>query len=323
MSELHFVDDTQLSQPPRFDIVGLYRDHEPTAVSDLDYLRWHKTVDSFPQELPFPDGRKEQLRSVTRALGCFLADLGVQITPEKVPPPQRFHFFADKQTMNEAMKPQEDAERYAQANGICDSSNIFVVEADNALSHASHEAIHFMSYESWRLTPIQKRIFLRKRTLHIPQQVRSGYQLQPIRDTPIRFDFINELLTEMTNIYVQQKYWQKDKSLPVEATFTPGYIVSLVIGEEMIKQAAAKQGVTPKDIFLPLAKGLFTGDMKALRAVHQAIGKTGFKVAADAHSRDSGFETGFGLAARIGVPQVRERFDEAEQSNILPAFEWM
>ena len=326
MSEIQ-PDGTSFQHLPAYDIAGMRGDSEDQVRAEIAEIRENQIIRKFPHELPFPEGREEELKNVARALGFFLADLGVQVAPQKMPSPQRFHFFADEKAMHRALCAalgrQDNPERYTNANAICDYSNNYVLEDGQQLSHANHAAIHFMGYELWQLQPVRQRNWLgRKRTVHLPHQVQAGYQLRSAQKRPIRFEFLHAALAEMTSIYVQQGYWPDYPNLPVKPTTEPSHIVSLITVEEMIKKTAADQEVDPKVLFLSLAKGLFTGNTKAMDTVSHSIGPA-FRIAVEAPSVTDSFEAGFALAAQIGLPQVKERFDEAEAAQALEAFEWM
>lgn len=313
-----------ISELPRFDIVGPYRHREAEALYALDYIDRVRTVDHYDTEIPLTPERAAQLGSIISATEHFLLDLDVRLPQERIPETKRFHYFSTAQDMRSAAGYNEQDPRYGKAHGICDYHNVLITEAgdDSTLLTSQHESIHFMAHQAWRPTPMKIRRFggLLRNTIYIPTPVRSGYirAVSELGDPP-RFDMMQEMFIEMISIYIKQNYWQSYDDLPMSNVFVPGYFRLLVTGEEMISKAARSLGMSQKEIFLPIAKGLFSGEMDGLRLLSQGLGTAAFRAAVHAGPLDISPN----LAIRMGVPEANERISRATPRHPVEIFGWM
>lgn len=315
-----------IKELPRYNIVGPYRSMETQALADLAYVDQRFTVDRYNAEVPLTPERMAQIRSITHATKQFLLDLGVQLPQDRIPETNRFHYFSAAHEMRSAAGYSEDDARYGKAHGICDYHNILVTETgdDITVLSSQHEAIHFMAHQTWGLTPVQtKRLFgLVSNTIYAPSQVRSGYlHAAHNPDDPTRFELLHELFIEITNIYIKQNYWQNYDNLPTCNVFVPGYFTLLVTGEEMLNATAKKLGMSTKDVFLPIAKGIFTGEMNGLRLLGQGLGTDAFRTAVHAGLLDISPD----LILKMGVPEANKRLDQAYATpdKSVEIFGWM
>lgn len=314
------ADATRLIPP--YVLVGPARSAQDShrALTDIKGFL-HRT--SFAGEQSSSEERIGQLRSVVLALGDFLNDLGVELPEEKKPSPDRFHFFADQATMSAAIRSAKNQAKsegdplVENSIGLCDNQNIF--QRDATMEVATHEAIHFMSRETWRPEIIRKRSFFRKYEFAAPWPVKTGYSTKPNARETWRFDFLNEAIIEMSTIYTGGLYWRNYDNLAWQNQFTPGYLSAILFTEELIQQSAATQGIGPKDIFLPLAKGVFTGEMDGLRLLSKGIEKDVMRQVIRA-DRSMG---GVALSAITGATNVGDRLETARKTGVIEAFGWM
>jgi len=315
-----------IKELPRFNIVGPYRGMETQALADLAYMDKRFTVDRYNAQIPVTPERIAQIRSINHATEQFLLDIGVQLPQDRIPEASRFHYFNTASEMRSAAGYSDEDARYSKSHGICDYHNILVTETgdDSTVLTSQHEAIHFMAHQAWGLVPIQtKRLFgLVRNIIYAPSQVRSGYlHATHNPDNPTRFELLQELFIEITNIYIKQNYWPNYDNLPTSNVFVPGYFTLLVIGEEMLNATAKRLGMNTKDVFLPIAKGLFTGEMNGLRLLNQGLGTDAFRAAVHAGPLDVSPD----LVLKMGVPEANKRVSQAyaAPNESTEIFGWM
>ena len=301
---------------PAHTLVGPHRNAGKHLVKLTTFLERGNIVSEVPGELPRSPERAAQLNNMTHAMQTFLAAQGLRLPPQRVPAPERFHFLPDEATLKKWTQSR-GRPWYDGLMGYCDRQNIFVVEEGNAfndMTRVNHEAIHFMAHNTWRPQPIKIKsvIPFRRSTLYVGEWSRWGY-VHASDSGKHNFDLLGEVLIEMTNIYVAHKYWHAYDDLPQPASFVPGYLTGLLIGEEIITQAAIAQDLHPLDIFLPLAAGLFSGDMHGMHLLSKGLPREDFVTLMHAQRYEA--DT---LLQQLDLPQTKAQLDR----QLIESFDW-
>lgn len=302
-----------MKEVPYWTMVGPNRDHfpPPSYFVNADQM---ETVERFPDELPRSAERMAQLQSITQAIGDFAADLDIGIAPEKIPNPERFHFFADPKALKSAAGLKTDNPNHV-LTGCSDRYNLYVLETDDTprtLRIASHEVTHFMAYESRR-----PKIHQGEPPIFEPVPIRNGYLLKS--ETP-RFELLNEWIAELSSLFTSTYYWPRYSNLPANTdSFSPaGYSNLLIIGEEILNKATAYHGLTRLTIFQCLARGSLTGEMCWMRLLSQALGTSAFRAVVHA-----GIDPSADLVTKMGVPEANKQLESFYKTGTTRALGWM
>jgi len=292
----------QLTPLSRYDYVGPYADN-PAVVGGVDHHFRTFTDEVLAQESPKGPELIAQSRAMSAAVEELGRDLGLDLS-DRVRGADYTHLY----TKDEYARVRSQFGLVAGSLAVHSTTgHIFASEESTllvTLSNANHELVHVMSRKSIRPQVDQDG------KIYAPRS-HDGYASFQ-HDT---FRGLNELFTEVTNIDLMRNYWPRHPELADIAKETyrdAGYVPGLIFFDELFKA----QFEDPLSAFKPMQKGMFTGEMGALRAITDVVGTEAMHKIAETLDGDS-IEGVLSLARELGLTEAVRKIETRDATNLL------
>lgn len=252
----------ELQRLPRYSFVGAPIDSATAANLEI-HLRGPAITPDMPHELQKTPEQRQQIDDMRDALDTFAEDIGVDMTFRRVTM-GRIHLL-DRRGMK-AYRKKNNLE--ASVQGESTDAGIVVNASGSTpetLSCINHELIHLASDRKIKIDESETARY---------KHARVGYQVAATN----AFQILNEIVTEYTNTYIKQHYWQSYASLAPHRNGHETYGPAMPLGRALIDKVAAISGRQSEDIWLELMRGALTGDMQPLRNLKDALGTEGMRI---------------------------------------------
>lgn len=196
-----------------------------------------------------------EVNQVHTTLEAWAKDLGFDIT-NRITPMEHIHFMRSPQEFDRVTGHGE------KIGGVQNDEGVFINEDPSPITRtqtSTHELVHDMSFRC------------RSITVQTVESDQVGYQITTANGSA-QFKAVNEMVTELATLHALQEYGSI-AGLPRSITHSGhvGYPEYVIIGHELIQQAAEYSGIRPAEIFKKLEAGLLTGSDEGLKLLMRPL----------------------------------------------------
>lgn len=310
--------------PPKLEVTGAWR-NDPEVADALVSHFYNEAAQVFPGETPPTPEYTKQLTGLGSAFLELGNDLGLDLR-ERMPTPDRYHFFTSKNDFDAAMASMEVmTEKTLDAMTL--PSGIFVVDRGDDFINmciAAHETVHFLAQKKVGTGRDYAEDDIKNVNM---KSTRSGYRHQhsPGNET---FQGLDEIATEFAYLHLLNGgYWDRQSDLPKGGDRNPTFYTSLdIIGDELVQAAAQDLGADPLSIVRSLEIDVLTGKSEGLRLItdhiKSSVGTEGVRKLVHAPTADpkGRFKQ---LAEDLKLPGAVVRIDGLEQGKPAGVLMWV
>lgn len=241
----------ELDRQDRFRFVGGAREEVSRA---RRYMRESHPLEEVT-EIEKTEDDIQDIRELQRQMSVWGNDLGFDIS-RRFPSPDKYHFYNETEFDSVLTKRGLSKSTRGLLDGLGDIHIGRTEDKRRNTQTMNHETIHGVSKDVVGLCDIEI--------------ARLGYE----NSVNHSFLTVNEAITEMSNIYLRNRYWPSSNRLS-EASYAeePSYLEAILLIDGLIKTTSEYGKLSQDEIFRMAQRGLLNGKLDFIKLLSTSFGR--------------------------------------------------